>query len=128
MPRRNDRVRSKNIKGRNPRRQRGEAPLPKPKTPTTRIALEDIVMPDGQCHLNKRKPKAMFATKEKAERALRQAQAKRAYTGSGHVEKRVYRCPPEGCGGWHLSSREQFDEHIRKVRFETYQAQRDERR
>lgn len=66
------------------------------------------MIPDGTCHFIRRSPKAMFATKEKAEKALRQAQLNRQRIGSGRMEKRFYKCPEGGCGGYHLTSREEY--------------------
>ena len=84
-----------------------------------------MVLPDGRCNfMNPARPKARFATKEKADKALVQAQKKRQFSGSGHVEKRVYRCPEGGCEGWHLTSREVFDENLRKRRQEIYDRKR----
>jgi hypothetical protein len=106
MPRRNTAGARKN--SRRDRRQKGVGRTPKPVIP--RVRLDDLVLPDGQCRFQTRKPKARFDTKDKAEKALVQAQKQRERTGSTHVEKRVYKCPEGGCGGWHLTSREQFDE------------------
>lgn len=50
----------------------------------------------------------MIFTEADANKALAQAQADRARRGSQHVEKRAYACPPGGCGGYHLTSRETF--------------------
>lgn len=116
MGRKNSNVRRSNDKGRLARRQRGELHI-HPSKQMPRIHLEDLVLPDGQCRfMNPRRPKARFATKAKAEKALIQAQQQRARTGSLHVEKRAYPCPEGGCGGWHLTSRESFDENLRKTR------------
>jgi len=103
------------------RRQKGD-PRPVKKVEQPRIPLEDIVLPDGQCFFPKRrKPKARFATRAKADKALAQAQHQRARTGSAHVEKRVYTCPEGGCGGFHLTSREEFDENAWKRKSKTPQ-------
>lgn len=81
-----------------------------------RIPVEDLVMPDGQCGFqSKRRPKARFATEEKAAKALLQAQQQRARVGSGHVEKRYYACPEGGCGGFHLTSRTEYEEKRKSV-------------
>lgn len=110
MGRKNDRVRR-----RNSRAKQFDKGLPKaPHIP--RVPLDQLVLPDGKCLLNRRKPKARFATKDKAEKALFQAQQQRARTGSAHVEKRVYRCPEGGCEGWHLTSREEYDDKAAKRR------------
>lgn len=90
-------------------------------TPLPRPSVEEMVLPDGQCtFMTPRKPKARFATEEKAAKALRQAQRLRAAQGSVHVEKRFYACPEGGCGGFHLTSREQFDEDLRKFRHQQF--------
>lgn len=121
MGRKNNAVRRKNVKGRLDRRDRGLPPL-KPMPQQPRVNVEDLVLPDGQCRFQtKRKPKARFATKEKAEKALVQAQHQRARVGSTHVEKRFYKCPEGGCGGYHLTSREAFDEGLRERRFKMRQ-------
>lgn len=107
MGRKNNKVRNANQKGRLNRRQKGEQRLPEPMK-QTRDRVEDLVIPDGQCRHFTRRPKAMFLTKEKAQRALRQAQRSRERRGSGHVERRFYACPDGGCGGYHLTSREEY--------------------
>lgn len=113
MGRKNGNVQRKNR--RLNRRERGAARSPRPEI--ERIRLGDLVVPDGQCLFQTpRRPKASFATQEKAEKALAQAQAQRARIGSAHVEKRIYPCPEGGCGGWHLTSRETFDERIWRER------------
>jgi len=123
VARKNNNVRRSNDKGRNSRRERGESPMPKVKV-QPRIQIEDLVLPDGQCRFQTpRRPKARFATREKADIALKQAQQQRARIGSGHVEKRVYECPEGGCGGFHLTSRETFDEGIRQRRQEQLRSQ-----
>lgn len=122
MARKNGNVRRSNDKGRLARRQRGERPT-KVRGPVSvpgQAPLEKMVLPDGQCTAFSPRPKARFATEEKAAQALRQAQKVRARTGSTHVEKRYYRCPKGGCGGFHLTSREVFDESIREFRHQQY--------
>lgn len=90
------------------------------------VPLEDMVMPDGICSfVAKRKPKVRFSTEEKALQALSQAQRKRAATGSTHVEKSIFPCPEGGCGGWHLSSREEFDRELWQGRRELFAAKRE---
>lgn len=116
MGRKNNAARRRNVKGRMDRRERGES-RPKVALQIPRVELEDLVLPDGQCFFPRRqKPKARFATQEKAAKALKQAQQQRARNGSTHVEKRFYACPEGGCGGYHLSSREEFDEGAWKRR------------
>lgn len=91
------------------RRERGESRPTMTGNSTYRVSLTALVLPDGTCRFQG-KPKAMFSTEAKAAKALRQAQKQRERTGSGHVEKRYYACPEGGCGGFHLTSRETFDE------------------
>lgn len=120
MGRKNNNVRRKNTKGRMDRREQG--PTLRPVKQQPRVPIEDLVLPDGQCRFQtKRKPKARFATAEKAQKALIQAQQQRARIGSAHVEKRFYACPEGGCGGFHLTSREAFDEGLRERRFKMRQ-------
>lgn len=124
MGRKNSRVRQQNAKGRLPRRERGQSGLPKQVTDIAvpRVKVEDLIMPDGQCTFQSpRKPKARFDTEDKARRALKQAQQQRRRTGSTRVEKRYYPCPEGGCGGYHLTSREEFDEKIWKQRRELHE-------
>lgn len=102
MGRKNSRVQTTRM----PRRDRGEL---KRDRSQPRESVEDLIIPDGTCRFQGR-PKARFATREKAQTALSRAQRDRARTGSGHVEKRVYACPEGGCGGWHLTSREAYSE------------------
>ena len=116
MGRKNTAVRRANARGRLNRRQRGEGRAPK-KTDIPRVQVEDLVMPDGNCTFQSpRRPKARFATESKAAAALSQAQRQRARMGSNRVEKRYYACPEGGCGGFHLTSREEFDMNIWKQR------------
>lgn len=123
MARKNNAVRRNNSKGRMDRRGKGEIRLPKPKAQTW-DRLEDIVIPTGKCSFQTpRRPKARFATEADARKALQHAQRNRERTGTGHVEKRFYKCPEGGCGGFHLSSREAFDDNIRKFREQQYQEQ-----
>lgn len=71
--------------------------------------VEKLVVPKGKCFFRSRKGKMIF-TRVDAETALKQAQLDRVRRGSAYVEKRVYECPPGGCGGWHLTSRETYVE------------------
>lgn len=96
------------------RRVKGESRPPK--IVVARVQVEDLVLPDGQCRFQGKRPKARFATAAKAKKALEQAKRQRAATGSGHVEKRYYACPEGGCGGYHLTSRETYDEEAWKRR------------
>lgn len=117
MGRKNNKVRRSNDRGRLQRRQRGESPFREQKHQIPRVQIEDLVLPDGQCRFQSgRRPKARFATKEKAQKALEQAQRQRERSGSHHVEKRFYPCPEGGCGGYHLTSREAFDEELWRQR------------
>lgn len=121
MGRKNSRVGRKNDRGRIARQMLAEI-QPHKQVHGIRIPVEKLIMPSGQCSFQSKRSKAIFATKEIANEALKQAQLKRAKTGSGHVEKRVYACPEGGCGGYHLSSRESFDEKIRVQREQQFQA------
>lgn len=71
--------------------------------------VETLVVPKGRCFFRSRKGKMIF-TEVEADRALRQAQQGRSSRGSGYQEKRAYPCPEGGCGGWHLTSRETYQE------------------
>lgn len=108
MGRKNSQVRRANAQGRLARRQKGEGRINK-QADQRRIRVEEMVLPDGQCEFQSKRPKARFATEARAAKALAQAQRQRARIGSGHVEKRYYACPEGGCGGYHLTSRETFD-------------------
>lgn len=103
MGRKNSRVGTRRT-----RREYRGAGVRNPDRGIPRIPVERSIIPDGRCP--GRRAKARFATKEKAEAALAQAKLNRERIGSPWVEKRVYRCPMPQCGGWHLSSREAFDE------------------
>lgn len=79
-----------------------------------RVPVTKLIIPDGNCTFpNPRRPKARFATEEKARAALEQAQSQRARAHSRYVEKRYYACPEGGCGGFHLTSREEYQERRR---------------
>jgi len=113
MGRKNSKVRQANNRGRLARKGQREEfrGIAIPQQP--RVRVENLVMPDGHCSKPPRpgrKPKARFATPEKAARALKQAQQQRARVGSGHVEKRYYECPETACGGYHLTSREEYQD------------------
>ena len=128
MGRSNKAARQRNARGRLDRRPKGErrtieAPATRlpPRTP-----VDQLVMPDGRCTRNPRKPKDMYLTTEKAQKALDQAQVQRARMHSGHVETRFYHCwdrigtNPDGtakmvgCKGYHLTSRTEYDPNRRK--------------
>lgn len=125
MGRKNGNVRRSNDRGR--RARQAAADLPKRPAPQWSPPVETLVLPDGQCTDHGPHRKAWFATEEKAAKALRQAQKKRASQGSGHVEKRYYPCPTKG-SGFHLTSRETFDEGISKFRHQQYLDQTKNRR
>lgn len=121
MGRKNSRVRRANDRGRLARKQREELGRPKGYQPRPDNILDAIIIPDGRCNFgNVRKPKARFATEEKAAKALDAAQKKRKRMGHTHVETRYYACPEGGCGGFHLSSSEEYDPEMRRTRAETY--------
>ena len=103
MGRKNSKVRSRRTR----REYRGEQ-VRNPDYNIPRVQPTDMVIPDGKCPGRARKPR--FATEEKAKAALKQAQLNRARIGSTWVEKRYYPCPVTGCNGFHLSSRDEFDE------------------
>lgn len=122
MGRKNSKVGRKNDRGRIARKTLADI-QPHKQVRGVKIPVEKLVMPVGKCSFqNPRRPKAIFKDKETAHEALRQAQLKRSRTGSGHVEKRIYQCPEGGCGGWHLSSRESYDEGIRIQRAQQFEA------
>ena len=108
MPRSNKAARSKNRRlDRRPKGERRQQSTQRP----PRVDLTDLVMPDGRCMRNPRRPKDIFYSVEKAQKALEQAQRTRIRMGSGHMEKRFYLCKESegGCGGHHLTSRESYD-------------------
>lgn len=78
--------------------------------PDVQVNVEKMVTPDGKCYRQSRSGKDIFLTEDKARRALKQVQAQRRRSGTGHVEKRYYPCPEGGCGGYHLTSRESYEE------------------
>lgn len=115
MGRKNSKVRRANDRGRLARQAAEAVGGRGALLPRTKV--EDLVLPDGQCSFQSpRFPKARFATEAKAAKALAQAQATRARRGSTHVEKRYYACPEGGCGGYHLTSRDEFDENLWRQR------------
>lgn len=111
MGRSNNAARQRNSKGRLNRRQKGEPRTDLRVRSVPRVEAEDLVVPDGLCYRNSRKPKAKFNTESKAGKALRQAQQMRLRNGSSHVEKRYYLCETaeNGCGAYHLTSRDEYD-------------------
>lgn len=108
MPRKNKNVRRSKDRGRRALQAARERGIQT--RPDSQVNVEKMVLPEGKCFFQSRRGKAIFRTKEKAARALRQAQAQRRFSGTGHVEKRYYRCPEGGCGGYHLTSREEYEE------------------
>lgn len=72
--------------------------------------VESMVIPHGKCYFHNRRGKYVFVTEDEAKRALAQAQHARRRKGTGHKESRYYPCPPGGCGGFHLTSREEYQE------------------
>lgn len=84
--------------------------------PLAAMSLDYMVVPDGKCVL--RRSKDRYDTEAKALKALKQVRAKRRFQPESRVEKRVYECPSKECGGWHLSSRSEFDEQQARLLFE----------
>lgn len=86
------------------RSQWGDVPKPL-KRPVTAMKLTKVA---GRCPGPKRRFR--YETKPDAEQAL--AVVRRERQAKGHpessIEKRVYECELNGCGGWHLTSREAF--------------------
>lgn len=77
------------------------------------VPIEKMTIPRGRCWHRSRKGKLIFKDEGEAKRALKQAQEKRKHQANGHVEVRYYQCAKKtegGCGGWHLTSREEFHE------------------
>lgn len=72
--------------------------------------VEKMILPTGRCYFRSKAGKLIFKTEKLAQQALRQAKNKRKYQANGHVECRYYPCPPGGCGGYHLTSRETYEE------------------
>lgn len=105
MGRKNSRVGTRNTSR---AAKRALADIPKMTRSRYNQPTENLVVPDGQCSFKTRRPKARFGTEEKAKQALAQAQRKREAIGSGNVERRYYACPEGGCGGYHLTSREEY--------------------
>lgn len=109
MGRKNRNVGRSKDRGRRARMAAMERGLTAPRR-DVQINVEKMVTPDGRCFFRNRAGKDIFLTEEKARKALRQVQAQRLRSGTGHVERRYYRCPEGGCGGFHLTSRETYEE------------------
>jgi len=112
MGRSNKAARNRNAKGRLNRREKGAPRMGVPMMKVIpRVEIDDLVIPDGMCYRNPRKPKAKFIAEASAAKALAQAQAQRRRMGSSHMEKRYYPCEVAegGCGAFHLTSREEYD-------------------
>lgn len=109
MSRKNSRVGRSNDRGRRARIAAEERGSIAPRR-DIQINVEKMVTPDGRCYFRNRFGKDIFKTKEKAQRALKQVQIQRLRSGTGHVERRFYACPEGGCGGFHLTSREEYEE------------------
>lgn len=108
MPRKNKNVRRSKDRGRRALQAARERGIQT--RPDSQVNVEKMVLPEGKCFFQSRRGKAIFRTEGRAAQALRQAQAQRRFSGTGHVEKRYYRCPEGGCGGYHLTSREEYEE------------------
>jgi hypothetical protein len=72
--------------------------------------VNQLIVPTGKCYFRSRRGKLIFANEQIARKALQQAKAARQRAGSPYVERRAYACPQGGCGGWHLTSREAYQE------------------
>lgn len=92
-----------------PRRRADQPPVPKNKPHMAPIPIEKIVVPKGRCTFRSRHGKLRFSA-EDVQRALKQAQHNRKVKGSTHAEARYYQCPPGGCGDFHLTSREAYQD------------------
>lgn len=117
MPRRNDHGNTRKVSREFKRQVEQSIPL-------AAVILDHIVVPDGKCTL--RRSKDRYETETKALRALKQVRAKRRFQPESRTEKRVYECPAEECGGWHLSSRSEFDERQATLLFEQRNPQEEE--
>lgn len=109
MPRRN------HVKRRGQRRRiSDESGMPRALRPSapTPLPLSQMVLPAGRCYYKSKYGKLIFKTEDDAKTALKHAQTKRKryQSNNGHVETRYYPCPEGGCGGFHLTSRERFEE------------------
>lgn len=108
MSRKNSKVGRSKDRGRRAltaQRERGLSP-----NRTVQPNIEKMITPDGKCFFHSRFGKDIFLTETKAAKALKQVQTQRLRSGTGHVEKRFYACPKGGCGGFHLTSRETYEE------------------
>lgn len=113
MGRSNKAARRRNSSNVTRRREKGE-PRFTPRTDSSipRVPAEDLIIPDGYCHKNPKRPLVKFNTRAKAQAALDQARIMRARMRSGRVEKRFFECEVAygGCGGYHLTSRDDFND------------------
>lgn len=106
MPRRNKNSKVVRLKSRFSQFADPDIPMMPKYTPGK---IEEIVIPDGKCTLHRRQ-KDRYATEEKAITAARAINKQRRNHPESHKIQRVYPCPEETCGGWHLTSRTEFDE------------------
>lgn len=106
MGRKNKNVRRSNDRKRLHREK--TAALPK-RDRHARVDVERMVTPAGKCYFQTWNGLDIYPTPAIARRALEQVQAQRRFSGSGRIEKRFFECPEGGCGGYHLTSREEYD-------------------
>lgn len=102
MPRRNHRSGHPQARRRADGSRGQVAPPPPP--------VERLIVPTGKCFFRSRRGKLIFPDEAAARKALQQAKAARQRAGSPYAERRVYACPTGGCDGWHLTSRETYQE------------------
>ena len=106
MPRRNERVRVRNTRGRYALpREVFKAGVAAPTILSPQV--ESLVLPDGRCPGYR--GKVGYQTEAKASEALKQVRHARRFQPETSVERRVYECPIDDCGLWHLSKREEYD-------------------
>lgn len=84
--------------------------------PRVHLPLQNLVVPDGKCPL--RRGKDRYETREKAQAAMRRINQSLALASDSRKIKRVYQCPEETCLGWHLTSREEYDEETARRLYE----------
>lgn len=124
MPRRNRNSKVVRLKSRHSKFADPDAPM----VPAyTWGPIEKVVIPDGKCTLHRRQ-KDRYDTEAKALAAMQRINHQRQNHPESRKIKRVYLCPEETCGGWHLTSRTEFDEeqarmiHNRKNHIDEEQA------